>query len=59
MAQRHADALAARSLQSRVKLGLGTGMDGTAGFLGLHKYHQHKDNAILSKIDSMYIDPNQ
>ena len=48
-----------RMIQSRTKLGLGVAATGTAGFLGMHKYHQHKDNAILAKIDSMYVDPYQ
>lgn len=50
-----ADEVAKRSLRARVKTGIGAAGVGTAGFLGLHKYHQHKDNAILSKIDSMYV----
>jgi hypothetical protein len=48
-----------RMNKARVKTGLGVAGVGTAGFLGLHKYHQHKDNAIMAKIDSMYIDPNK
>lgn len=48
-----------RMISSRTKLGLGVAAGGTAGFLGLHRYHQHKDNAILSKIDSMYADPKR
>jgi hypothetical protein len=47
-----------RMVKARVKTGLGVAGVGTAGFLGLHKYHQHKDNAIMAKIDSMYVDPN-
>jgi hypothetical protein len=43
-----------RSFQTRVKAGLGTTAGVTAGFLGLHKYHQHRDNKILERIDNMY-----
>ncbi len=43
-----------RTLQARVKVGLGATATTTAGFLGLHKYHQHKDNKILARIDKMY-----
>jgi hypothetical protein len=46
-------------IRSRTKAGLGAAAVGTAGFLGVHKYHQHKDNAILAKIDRMYSDPYQ
>jgi hypothetical protein len=45
-----------RMKAARVKTGIGVAGAGTAGFLGIHKYHQHKDNAILAKIDSMYAD---
>ena len=48
----------ARMVDARVKTGLGVAGAGTAGFLGLHKYHQHKDNAIMAKIDSMYVGTN-
>jgi hypothetical protein len=40
-------------LRTRVKTGLGVAAVGGAGFLGLHKYHQHKDNKILERIDKM------
>jgi hypothetical protein len=43
-----------RSTQTRVKTGLGVATATTAGFLGLHKYHQHKDNKILARIDKQY-----
>lgn len=43
-----------KSTRARVKGGiLGVAVT-TSGFLGLHKYHQHQDNEILRKIDSMY-----
>lgn len=43
-----------RTLQARVKLGVGATAATGAGFLGLHKYHQHKDNEIMKRIDRMY-----
>ena len=46
-----------RMIKARVKTGVGLAGVGTAGFLGIHKYHQHRDDAIMRKIDSMYIDP--
>jgi hypothetical protein len=45
---------AGRTFQARAKAGVVGGALATGGFLGLHKYHQHKDNQILKKIDSMY-----
>lgn len=42
------------STKTRIKAGVGTAVAGTAGFLGLHKYHQHKDDKIMAKINSMY-----
>lgn len=48
-----------RMVDARTKFGIGVVGAGTAGFLGLHKYHQHKDNAILAKIDSMYANQNR
>jgi hypothetical protein len=55
---RIADRKAVESRNTRVKAVVGTGLTAGAGFLGVHKYHQHRDNAILAKIDSMYVDPN-
>jgi predicted ATPase len=52
-----ADAAKARMINARVKAGIGAAAVGTGGFLGIHKYHQHKDNAIMAKIDQMYVDP--
>jgi hypothetical protein len=43
-----------RSFSARLNTGLGVGVGGTAGFLGLHKYHQHKDDKIMARIDKMY-----
>jgi hypothetical protein len=45
---------AAKTFQARVKTGVGVAATTGAGFLGLHKYHQHKDNKILAKIDKLY-----
>jgi hypothetical protein len=42
-----------RVLRTRVATGIAVGAAGGAGFLGIHKYHQHKDNKILERIDSM------
>ena len=54
-----ADAAGIRKVNARVGAGIGAAAMGAAGFLGIHKYHQHKDNAIMAKIDSMYADQNQ
>lgn len=55
-AKRRAKVEAGRAFQTRAKTGVvGTAL-ATGGFLGLHKYHQHKDNQILRKIDRMYRD---
>ncbi len=43
-----------QSLRTRVKAGVGATAAVTGGFLGLHKYQQHKDNKILERIDKMY-----
>lgn len=53
-AKRLADTSSGRSMQTRVKTGVGAISAVGTGFLGLHKYHQHKDNKILERIDSMY-----
>lgn len=52
------EAARSRMVTARTKTGLGVAATGTAGFLGIHKYHQHRDNAIMAKIDKMYVDPN-
>jgi len=56
---RIADRKAIESRNTRIKTGIGATIGVGSGFLGLHKYHQHKDNAILAKIDSMYVDPSK
>ncbi|MNK10008.1 hypothetical protein D3C87_280180 [compost metagenome] len=43
-----------RTFQSRIKAGVGGAAVTGAGFLGMHKYHQHQDNKILAQIDKMY-----
>lgn len=44
----------ANTSRSRLQAGLGAvGIVGT-GFLGAHKYRQHKDEEILRRIDSIY-----
>jgi hypothetical protein len=53
-AERLAKVEAGRTMQTRVKTGVGATAIAGAGFLGLHKYHQHKDNQILSRIDKIY-----
>lgn len=53
-AKRIAQVEAGRSFQTRVKAGLGAGVVAGGGFLGLHKYHQHKDSEIMRKINEMY-----
>lgn len=40
--------------KTRITTGAVVGAVGATGFLGLHKYHQHKDNKILERIDNMY-----
>jgi hypothetical protein len=57
-AQRLYDVARAKSTRTRVKTALGTGVGVTTGFLGLHKYHQHKDEKILARINSMYYNNN-
>lgn len=54
-AERMAHVAKGRSFMTRAKTGTVAAAAGTAGFLGLHKYHQHKDNQILRRIDSMYV----
>ena len=48
-----------RKVNARIGAGVTAAGVGTAGFLGIHKYHQHRDNAIMAKIDQMYADQNQ
>lgn len=54
-AERMAKVEKGRTFQARVKGGVVGTAAASAGFLGLHKYHQHRDNEILKRIDSMYI----
>lgn len=42
------------SINTRINTGLTVGGVGTAGFLGIHKYHQHKDDKIMARINKMY-----
>lgn len=44
---------------ARLKTGLSLGAAGGAGFLGIHKYHQHKDRAIMERLSQMHIDPQE
>jgi ferric-dicitrate binding protein FerR (iron transport regulator) len=53
-AKRQAQVEAGRTFQARVKTGVGAAAAVGAGFLGVHKYHQHQDNKILERIDRMY-----
>lgn len=48
------DAARSRSTETRLRTALIGGTAGTAGFLGLHKYHQHIDNKVMARIDNMY-----
>lgn len=53
-AKRKAHVAAGRTLQARVKTGVGAAAAVGTGFLGVHKYRQHQDNKILERIDRMY-----
>jgi len=53
-ARRVAKVQTGRTTQARIKAGVGGAAITSAGFLGVHKYHQHNDNKILNKIDEMY-----
>lgn len=53
-ANRLAKVHAGRSFQTRAKTGLAIASAGAGGYLGLHKYHQHKDRQIMRRIDQMY-----
>lgn len=48
------NAARSRSTEMRLRTALVGGTAGTAGYLGLHKYHQHVDNKIMARIDNMY-----
>lgn len=56
--QRMASHATRQTRDARIKAGLGVGAIGTAGFLGIHRYHQHKDRAIMERLNTMYRDPN-
>lgn len=56
-ARRKAKVEAGRTLQTRVKLGVGGAAAVGTGFLGVHKYMQHQDNKILAQIDKLYGTP--
>lgn len=56
--QRMADLATKQTRDARIKAGLGAAAAGTAGFLGIHRYHQHKDRAIMERLNAMYVDPN-
>lgn len=49
-----ASVAAKKTRDARVKAGLGTAAIGSAGFLGIHKYHQYKDRAIMDRLNRMY-----
>lgn len=52
--QRWASTAAKQTRDARVKAGLGVAAVGSAGFLGIHKYHQHQDRAIMDRLNRMY-----
>ena len=54
--QRMASVATRQTRDARVKAGLGAGAIGGAGFLGIHRYHQHKDRAIMQRLNTMYRD---
>jgi hypothetical protein len=53
--ERLAQAHRGRSTQTRVKAGIGASAGVAGGFLGLHKYHQHRDEKIMDRINTMYL----
>lgn len=44
----------ASMVKARVNTAFGVTAGAAGGFLGIHKYHQHKDNKIMERIDKMY-----
>ncbi len=52
-----ADQAAKATNLSRLHTGASLLVGSGAGFLGVHKYHQHKDDAIMKQLDSMYQQP--
>lgn len=56
--QRMASVAARQTRDARIKAGLGAAAVGGAGFLGIHRYHQHKDRAIMERLQNMYKGPD-
>ena len=52
--QSMASEAAKQTRDARVKAGLGVAAAGSAGFLGIHKYHQYKDRAIMDRLNRMH-----
>ena len=48
-----------KTRDARIKTGLGLAAVGGSGFLGIHKYHQHKDRAIMNRLSQMYTEPQE
>lgn len=48
-----------KTRDARIKTGLGLAAVGGSGFLGIHKYHQHKDRAIMDRLSQMYTEPQE
>lgn len=48
-----ANEAAAITRNARIKAGLGAAGIAGAGFLGVHRYHQHKDRAIMERLNAM------
>lgn len=53
-AKRKAHVEAGRTLQTRVKIGVGGAAAVGTGLFGVHKYYQHQDRKIMEKIDKLY-----
>lgn len=53
-----ATAAAKQTRDARIKAGLGAAGVGGAGFLGVHKYHQYQDRAIMDRLNRMYEQAN-
>ena len=49
---------AKQTRDARVKAGLGAAAIGGTGFLGVHKYHQYQDRAIMDRLNRMYDQAN-
>lgn len=48
-----------KTRDARIKAGIGIAAAGGGGFLGVHKYHQHKDRAIMDRLNQMYTEPQE